>query len=198
MLGLICKSLEGFVRDQHGDLQWERIRRAARLPFERFEALRIYDDAVLMDLVAATGGVLDRRQSPLLEDIGHWICTHRPLEPVRRLIRFSGTSFVDLLFSLEEIEDRARIALPNLHLPQFRVELTASDEFVVTSQWMVPGAAAVLTGMLRAMADDYGTLAIIERGGLSQDGDTVIETISVRVIEDTFHEPREFTLGGVR
>ena len=148
MLGLICKSLEGFVRDQHGDLQWERIRRAARLPFER-------------------------------------------------LIRFSGTSFVDLLFSLEEIEDRARIALPNLHLPQFRVELTASDEFVVTSQWMVPGAAAVLTGMLRAMADDYGTLAIIERGGLSQDGDTVIETISVRVIEDTFHEPREFTLGGV-
>lgn len=196
MLGLICKSLEGFVRDQHGDAQWDRIRRAAKFDFESFEALRVYDDSVLIDLVAASGNALERLHSPMLEDIGHWICTHPPLEPVRRLIRFSGTSFVDLLFALDEVDDRARIALPNLNLPQFRVEKAASDDFVVTSRWVMPGAAAVLTGMLRAMADDYGTLALIERGGLSQDDGILVETISVRVIEDTFHEPREFNLGG--
>lgn len=194
MLGLICKSFEGFVRDQHGDAAWSRIRVAAGLSFDRFEVLRNYDTAVLAKVTRATVAELGRPHTAVLEDIGHWICTHPPLEPIRRLIRFSGTDFVDLLYALDEMHDRTRIAWPGLQMAEFRTTQQGPGDFSVACHSGIPGAAAVLTGVLRAMADDYGTLAIIESDRADGDG---VERVTVRVFDQTFQAPREFNLGTV-
>ena len=193
MLGLICKSIEGFVRDKHGDESWARICAAAELPFERFDVMRRYDLAILPRLSMATMAELERPHFAILEDIGHWICTHPPLEPVRRLIRFSGTDFVDLLYALDEIDDRMRIAWPGLQMVEFRTTQHGPGDFTIACHSSFPGAAACLTGMLRAMADDYGTLAIIE----PDRSDKSMQQVSVRVFDQTFQTPREFNLGSV-
>lgn len=197
MHGLICKSLEEFVRDQHGDEVWQRIVQVSGLPVNRFEALRSYDDELMQSVFMSTFQELGRANTLVLEDIGHWICTHPPLEPVRRLIRFSGTSFVDLIYSLDEIHDRARIALPGLGLPKFYVTERGPNDFRVRSAWHLEGGGAVLTGILRAMADDYGALALIEIGARQQIGETWEETLSVNIFDQAHQAPREFTLGDV-
>ena len=196
MHGLICKSLEGFVIDRHGEPVWSQIREGLDLPFEHFEALHTYDDAVMTNLVAAAAKHLSQPRLSLLEDIGHWICTHPPLEAIRRLIRFTGATFVDLIYAFEEVQDRARIALPGFTLPSFRVEEDASGQFIITSHWMVGGGGAVATGILRAMADDYGVLALIEPVGIERDADGWKERIEIRLFEAEFQQPREFSFGG--
>lgn len=197
MHGLICKTLEEFVIDQHGPQVWAGIRRDVDAPPGRFEALRSYDADLMVQLVEAASASLDRPILTIFEDIGHWICTHPPLEQVRRLIRFSGRTFVDLLYSLDELHDRARMALPGIDLPRFEIVEPDPSVFRVTSHWAFPGAGAVLTGCLRAMADDYGALALIEAGRFRADGDGWTDEVKVQVIEQAFHAPREFTLVGV-
>ncbi|WP_299841065.1 heme NO-binding domain-containing protein [uncultured Jannaschia sp.] len=197
MHGLICKTLEEFVIDQHGPQIWSQIRRDADAPYGRFEALRNYDAALMLRLMDASGERLNRPIMVIFEDIGHWICTHPPLEQVRRLIRFSGRTFVDLLYSLDELHDRARMALPGIDLPHFEIAEPDPGIFHVTSRWSFPGAGAVLTGSLRAMADDYGALVLIDADRSRPKGDGWTDQVTVQVIEHAFHAPREFTLGGV-
>ncbi|MCK0166139.1 heme NO-binding domain-containing protein [Jannaschia sp. S6380] len=196
MHGLICKALEGFVIDQHGLPEWVAICDAGGSPVRRFEAMRIYDDAVMLRLVAAGAHRLDRSRMSLCEDVGHWVCTHPPLEPVRRLFRFSGSEFVDLLHSLDELHERAQMAVPGIDVPRYRLTAVAPGRYRVASRWSVAGGGAVLTGILRAMADDYGTLAMIEPGPMREIDAAWHETVEIHIAEQDFSEGRTFALGG--
>ena len=197
MHGLICKAIEEFVSDQHGSQAWAEVRVAAQLPFEHFESLRTYDQALAERVfnVAAASLRLDR--SALFEDVGAWVCTHPRLEAVRRLIRFTGRTFVDLLYALDEMHDRACMAVPGLNLPRYRLDREGEGEFEIHSRWRIGGGAAVLTGVLRAMADDYGTLALIDAGEVRFANGLWHERIHVRVVDHAYQAPREFMLGGV-
>ncbi len=197
MHGLVCKSLEEFVRSRHGDDTWLRIVQASALHVSRFEILSSYDDLLMRDVFLAAFRELGLTNTALLEDIGHWICTHPPLEAARRLIRFSGTNFVDLVYSLDEMHERARIALPGLEMPRVQLTQTSSEDFDIRSIWHLEGSGAVLTGLLRAMSDDYGVLVLIDPGERSFDGTLWQEKLTMRIFDPTHQAPREFTLGDV-
>ncbi|WP_179379747.1 heme NO-binding domain-containing protein [Jannaschia marina] len=192
---MICKSLEGFVIDQCGSDAWAEVRHDLPVPETGFEALRSYDDALSQDVFARACAATDRSHDALLEDLGHWICVHPPLEPVRRLMRFSGTGFVDFLYALDEVPSRIRIALPGLEVPDFHLLQLDPGVFRIRLHWHVPGGGAFLTGVLRAMADDYGTLALIERADCTREDGGWHETLHVSIFDQAHQEPREFRLG---
>ncbi|MEM9795365.1 MAG: heme NO-binding domain-containing protein [Pseudomonadota bacterium] len=196
MHGMICKALEGFLVANHGPEVWDRVRREAGLPFTRFEPMRAYEPEMMVRLMESACRIVDRRTLPLLEDIGHWICTNPELDPVRRLFRFAGASYEDFILSLDDVHDRARMALPDLIVPRMRLVEHGNGRFDVTTYWPQPGASAVLTGVLRAMADDYGALAMIEMSGHRHAGDHWEETVSLQLVERDFSEPRDFHFGG--
>ena len=198
MHGLICKAVEGFVTDQHGPDAWTAIRLDAGLAVTHFESLKVYDQALAEKVFTVAAQTLRRDRSVLFEDVGAWVCTHPPLETVRRLIRFTGRTFVDLLYALDEVHDRACMAVPGLNLPRYRLVREGEGEFEVYSRWRISGGAAVLTGVLRAMADDYGTLALIDAGESRFEDGVWLERIHVRVVDHAFQAPREFILGGAQ
>ncbi|MEM7641077.1 MAG: heme NO-binding domain-containing protein [Pseudomonadota bacterium] len=195
MHGMICKSLETFLRANHGHDVWAAVRAGAEMEAAGFEAMQSYPDELFLAVVAAAAEFLGRPVSAVLEDVGTWICTTPPLEPVRRLIRFSGPTYEDLLWSLDEMHDRARLAVPDLDFPACSTEETEPGQFEITVRWPIPGAAAVMTGMLRAMADDYGVLAMLDRGARQKIGDLWHERISVTLFESDFATPRDFSIG---
>jgi hypothetical protein len=45
------------------------------------------------------------------------------LEPLRRLLRFGGGTFEEFLVSLEELPDRARLAMPELEMPEITLSV---------------------------------------------------------------------------
>ncbi|MGB7242122.1 MAG: heme NO-binding domain-containing protein [Sulfitobacter sp.] len=191
MHGLVNTAIQSFVSDSYGVDTWIAIAEQAKLGFVEFEAMWMYEDALTLRVLETAENILKRPRSEILEDIGTYLVSHPNVEPLRRLLRFGGVDFVEFLNSLDDLPDRARLAVSDLRLPRIsvfeegdcRLRLKCYDEF--------PGYGHVLVGILRAMADDYGVLAYLEHEG-ADDG---VETVSILLLETKYAAGRSFELG---
>lgn len=191
MLGLINRSFQFFLVDTWGAEAWESVAAELGLPFSGFESMLIYEDDALGQLVDASARHLLRPRESLLEDLGTYLVAHARQATVRRLLRFSGATFLDFLSSIEELPDRGRLVLPDLDLPELTLADLGSGAFRLTVQSPVAGAGHVIMGLLRAMADDYGALVLLDHLGQEGRG----EVISVQIADLELYEARPFSLG---
>ncbi len=194
MHGLINRALELFLRDTYGQETWEEIARRAQLAPPEFEPMLDYPDVLTRDVLEQAAQLLDKPETEVLEDIGTYLVSHPTAEALRRLLRFSGADFTDFLHSLDDLPARARLAVPQLDLPPISLTDRGGQTFWITigrhgAQSIAFGH--VLLGLLRAMADDYGALVMLEHKG-SSDG---TETVEVQLLETAFASGRSFTLG---
>ncbi len=125
---------------------------------------------------------LDKPIDELVEDLGAWLVRQ---EEIWRLLRFCGRDFLDFLLRLEELPDRIRLITDDVDIPE--IGLSRSDDGLI---WVTfsdgpPIWTSLLAGLLRAMADDYGTLCVIFR----QD-----EGLCVDVSDSAFAAARTFHL----
>lgn len=190
MHGLIFRTLEAFVSDVFGPDHWARAVAQADLPVTSFEAMLQYDAGYFPTLLEACVTVLDRPGSVILEDLGAYLIIHQNHASVRRLMRFGGDTFAELLQSLGDLPDRTRLAVSGLDLPSILVQETIPQSFTIQCAENPMGFGHIMVGLLRAMADDYGTLALLDHRGLRKGG----EIIEVQVIETAFADDRGFSL----
>ncbi|MEI2687065.1 MAG: heme NO-binding domain-containing protein [Cypionkella sp.] len=190
MLGLINRSIQCFLRDSFGPLIWHQVAFQARLGFDDFEPMLSYDDEMTERLIVAAAAVLQRPREVVLEDLGTYLVSHPNVEALRRLLRFGGVGFVDFLHSLEDLPERGRLALPDLELPLLEVCDLGQDDYLLRCAPMVQGVGHVMVGLLRAMADDYGALVLLEHGG-DMTGD---EVVRVRILDQRHTAGRRFKL----
>ncbi|MDD9724788.1 heme NO-binding domain-containing protein [Roseovarius sp. SK2] len=194
MHGLINRAIELFLRDTYGHEAWEEIARRADLAPPEFEAMLDYPDALTGDVLVQAAQLLDKAEAEILEDIGTYLVSHPTAAALRRLLRFSGADFTDFLHSLDDLPARARLAAPQLDLPPVALVDRGQQVFSVTVGKRGTAGFAfghVLLGLLRAMADDYGALVLLEHKGC-RDG---VETIDVQLLEAAFATGRSFVLG---
>lgn len=191
MHGLMNRAIQGFLRDTYGEDLWARIARTARLHPDGFEAMLHYDDALTETVLATAADQLGRARETILEDLGTWLVSSGPGQPLRRLLRFGGVTFTDFLHSLEELRGRGRLALPDLGLPVLSLREPQPGNYDLTCQGL-PGFSHVLMGVLRAMADDYGALVLLDHCGTSG----ARETLHIQLLAADFTEGRRFDLAG--
>jgi len=190
MHGLINRSIQCFLRDTYGDDSWQEIAHGAHLDFDSFEAMLGYDDVLTDKVLDAAAVHLEKSRETILEDLGTYLVSHPNVERLRRLLRFGGASFLEFMFSLEDLPGRARLAVPDLDLPSFELRDHFNGAFTLFVTFSFPGAGHVLVGTMRAMADDYGALVFLEHLGANKD----VETLSIQLVETAFAEGREFSL----
>lgn len=197
MQGLINRAIELFVRDNYGQDRWLQLARRANLGFAEFEAMLGYDDSITATVLDVLSQDLGKPVSDVLEDIGTYLVSHPNAEALRRLLRFSGEDFIDFLQSLDDLPARAHLAVPHLELPQLELREHNGRTFSVTVYPRRAGPVAwghVLIGLLRALADDYGALVLLDYKG-AMNG---VENIEITLAETDFAEGRKFALGGER
>ena len=190
MHGLVNRSIQGFLQDNFGNVAWAEIALRAGLPEQGFEAMMSYDDALTDRMLAAAAQRLSREEGAILEDVGTFLVSHPGNHWLRRLLRFGGSTFLDFLHSLDQLPERGRLAVPELDLPQLELEENAPGRFVLRCRHRHPGFTPAMVGLLRGMADDYGALALIDRGEEGP-GDA---TILIEVAAARFPEGRRFEL----
>lgn len=155
-----------------------------------FEAMFRYEDALTEAMLDAATAVLNKPRVMLLEDLGTYLVSHPNLEALRRLLRFGGETFVDFLHSLDELPDRARLAVPDLDLPELELLPVEEDSFRLICRGSKPGFGHVLVGLLRTLADDYGALVYLEHLGLRAGA----EHIAISLLDSGFSSGRRFDL----
>ncbi len=162
MDALLLRSLQSYVLDTFGLASWQDICREAGQPGQTFEPMLRYDQALVDRMAGVAAATLGRPVEAIWEDVGTYLVTNPDREGVRRLLRFGGVSFADFLHSLEELPGRARMVLPDLDLPDVTLDEVGPDRFMLRCRSHQRCMQRVLTGMLTAMADDYGALCLIE------------------------------------
>lgn len=175
MYGLVDRAVEEYLRSAYGD-------GLARLPLE-LRGRAAAEDGLSRGYAAlcAAASLLGKPSSEMLEDLGAWLAR---VEPLRRILRFSGRDFRDFLLSLEELPGRAELVAPTLHIPRLRASAEGQS---VAIQLLEPDIRwqHALAGLIRGMADDYGALCLIG----SEEA-----LIRVDIWEEQFAEGRGFTL----
>jgi hypothetical protein len=190
MHGLINRAIERFVRDTYGRDVWGGVMRGAGLEFTEFESMLSYEADVTYRVLHALAANLDRPLPDILEDIGTYLVSHPKVEALRRLLRFGGPTFAEFLHSLDDLPARARLAVPDLHLPELELREHGAEFYSVACRGEMPGFGHVIVGLLRALADDYGALALLEHKGM-RDG---CEIIDVRLLSAEHACGRTFDL----
>lgn len=190
MHGLINRSIQSFLTDMYGVAFWTAIADEAGVEGRAFEAMLAYPDALTFAVLDAAAGRLDRPREGLLEDLGTYLASHPSFEALRRLLRFGGATFPDFLHSLDELQGRGWLAVPELDLPELHVRQLTEERYSLRCRSPHPGYASVMVGILRAMADDYGALAVLDMAPTGP-GE---ETITVDLLAAEFAEGRRFDL----
>ncbi len=191
MHGLINRAIQCFVRDSYGQPRWIDVTRVAGVETTDFEAMLHYDDGVTELLINAASQVIGAPRETVLEDIGTYLVTHPNVEALRRLLRFGGVDFVEFLHSLDELPERARLAVDDLTLPFLELRQHSAESFSLTCRHEQLGFGHVMIGVLRTMADDYGALVFMEHRGAQRDA----EVIDITLVQTAFARGRKFELG---
>lgn len=190
MHGLILRTFQVFVEDTYGPAAWSDIARRANLEVPDFEAMLNYEPKTYTALIEASEHRLCKPAETIWEDVGTYLVSHPNSEGLRRLLRFGGVDFIEFLHSLDDLPDRTRLAVADLALPDLELSETGSNCFRLRVGAGLPGFGYVMMGVLRAMADDYGALALLDAEG-GQRGEQILD---VTVIETAYAEGREFEL----
>jgi hypothetical protein len=190
MHGLINRSIQCFLRDTYGPALWARVAERARVGAGGFEAMLTYDDALTDSVLEAASHALSRPRDGLLEDLGTYLVSNPNFESLRRLLRFSGVSFEEFLQSLDDLPARGRLAVPELDLPQLELSDQGDGIYALTCTSPHRGFGHVMVGVLRAMADDYGALVLLDHAGTEGEA----ERIEIELLDRQFAEGRAFRL----
>jgi hypothetical protein len=191
MHGLINYSFQQYISDSYGKDAWLQVASRGGVSPPLFEPMLTYDDAITPDVMDAMAQLLRRSRGEVMEDIGAYLVSHPNTEAVRRLLRFGGTNFEDFLHSLDDLPDRARMAVSDLHLPAIELHGHAEGCYSLICDSPVAGFGHLMMGILRVMADDYGALALLE---LESSG-SGRETVRIQLIQNDFSDGRAFSLG---
>lgn len=193
MHGLFNRSLHSYLRNTFGNDFWAALAAEARIDAEGFEPILVYDDDITCRLLDIAAERLNRRRCDLLEDLGTHIVSGQDGGAFRRLLRFSGVSFLEFLRSVDHLPGWGRLALPELDLPRLEMEELGGGRFRLTCRFRLPGAGHLASGVLRAMADEYGALVLMEEvQDLPQGG----ERIEIDVPHWSHTPGRHFDLAG--
>lgn len=191
MYGLVNRAIQAFARDTRGADFWADVARRAGVPERGFEPMLPYDAGVTTALLSALANARDCSVPAVLEDLGTYLVADPRRAAVRRLMRFGGAGFADFLHSLADLPARLRLALPDVTLPDIAVVEDAAGVFRVTIGPGMEGLGHVALGLVRAMADDYGTLAMLEFEPSAQGG----ALLTVTLLDTAHAAGRDFALG---
>lgn len=193
MLGFINHAFECFLRDTYGAEKWARVAMGSGLSFDRFEPMQHYDLAITEQVIMSATTVLERPRDSILEDVGTYLVSHPNLERLRRLLRFGGVDFIEFLHSLEDLPERGRLALADLNLPELRLMDQGDGVFHLHCRMEIVGIGHLVVGLLRAMADDYGALVLIDHGGSHLGA----EVVMVHLLDQQYSQGRAFDLAAL-
>ncbi len=139
MHGLLNRSVEEYLRTRYGNALWRCAAQAAGVDERGFQAIGDYPDSLIVLMADAAAERLGIARLDLFEDMGAWL---GQVEPLRRLLRFSGSDYVDFVLALDQLRARGHMIVPGLGIPQICVSRDGARQLSHRHDWRRPALVA--------------------------------------------------------
>lgn len=156
MYGLVNNGIETFITENMGAETWAAVCKAAKAPTTAFDQAQVYDDAVTYDLVAAISDHLDMPQEEVLKLFGSYWVGFAKATPIGALMSFSGSSFLEVLDSLDDMHQRMMAAMPHLRPPSFELEHVEGNHYRLHYYSTREGLSPMVVGLIHQLAATHG------------------------------------------
>ena len=156
MYGLINRAIEELVRSSGDPELWDTVRARADVDIDYFEGMAVYDDDVTHRLVHAAAHELGVTADDLLERFGRYWIVYTGAEGWGPILDGHGSSVLEVLRNLDDLHLRISSSMPELRAPRFEVVANRPDRIDVRYHSDREGLAAMVTGMLRGLAERFG------------------------------------------
>lgn len=155
MYGLINRAIEELVRSSGDPSLWDAVRARADVDIDYFEGMVVYDDDVTQRLITAAAHELDTTADDLLERFGRYWIVYTGAEGWGPILDGHGSSVVEVLQNLDDLHLRISSSMPELRPPRFEVTNHSPDRIDVRYHSDRQGLAAMVTGLLRGLAERF-------------------------------------------
>ena len=155
MYGVINKSLRDMVTEGHGEAIWAQVLAKAGVPSDSFLAMRSYDDEITFRLAVASSDVLGVDVDTALHAFGkHWV-NHTLARDYDALVRSSGSTMLEFLENLNELQDRISTTFLEYQPPEFRVSELEKNRMEVEYISHREGLNSFVAGLLIALSERF-------------------------------------------
>lgn len=174
MYGMVNLGIQKFITENHGPKVWWEICANAGMDDTEFESMLTYDDASTYRLIEAISEKLNMPQDEVLRIFGEYWIEYAGDTALGRIIDFGGSSFIEVLESLDEMHERFRATMPHLRPPSFEVVELSEHTFRLHYQSERQGLTPMVVGLLHGLAHRHGeqiTVSLVARKSEGADHD---------------------------
>lgn len=165
MYGLVNRAIEGLVRQDHGEVTWNRIKERAGVEVGFFGRMVAYDDAITYGLVGAASEELGVAVPDLLVAFGRYWVRYVAEEGYGAMFTLGGQDLRTFLQGLDAMHSRVATGHPGMRPPSFLVEDDGEDVILHYASER-EGLGPMVVGLVQGLADRFGetvTVAALPR-----------------------------------
>ncbi|MCH2180921.1 MAG: heme NO-binding domain-containing protein [Mariniblastus sp.] len=161
MYGLVHRAIRDMVLTHHGPQVWEQIRSESGVGDDAFLAMQSYDDAIVLQLVAAASKVLDISQAECLDVFGQFWVLDTAVKHYGNILDSFGDEIWEFLGNLNKLHDRISSTFQGYDAPSFQLETSEDGTHLLHYRSSRQGLTPFVIGLLKGLAQHFDTELVI-------------------------------------
>ena len=155
MYGLINSALRSMITENHGIDVWEQIAELANVTEEHFMVMQPYPDDITYSIVHATGKILARSESELMQIFGQYWIGYTHSAGYKEIMDMCGDTLPDFLSSLDDLHTRLGVQFPKFHPPSFECNEISDQTLELHYHSTRQGLAPMVIGLVQGLGERF-------------------------------------------
>ncbi|XP_070199522.1 soluble guanylate cyclase 89Db-like [Littorina saxatilis] len=155
MYGLLLESIQHYVKEQHGEVTWQRVLERAGLHNMVFTTHRQYSDQLMVRLAAACSALLPHvlpSEQRAMHYFGTCFVEFGRVYGYDKILRVAGRHYRDFLHGIDNLHETIRFSYHRMQSPSFMVEAEDREGCVLVYRSGRRGFAHYVMGQLQQCA----------------------------------------------
>ncbi len=168
MYGMVNRAIEQFIKEQHGDVVWDRVASKPDIHHE-FGSMEQYPDSTSVDLIVGLSEATGRTPSQILADVGEYWVDFAHKSQYGELLDMAGDTLPEVLSNLDDMHTRVGYSFEDLKPPSFWISDLTEDSMILHYSSERDGLAPMVVGLVRGLSKHLQTACSVIQVGFKGD-----------------------------
>jgi len=121
MYGLVLEGIAQYIRHEHGEEVWTKIRKKLQMSAETFSSHQIYNEKLIPQLEAACKEIMKMKSDEMYKAFGEYFIGYICTFGYDTMLKVTGRHLRDFLNGLDNLHEYLKFSYPRMKAPSFRI-----------------------------------------------------------------------------